>query len=257
MVITLAMAWSSQFPQFYHAFPSPTPPPPLALRQFFQEPSQRYFVHQSQRFRQPLELYQPLPQPLPQLLPQPQQLLNARRPKVQPPPLHVLPAPPATHRVTTTDIHHHVFYYYYYLPVGGETFGTTGRRGDDGGQVAPQPCGNQHHHPVTTSECPHPVYLPPPTTLPPPPPSQPPQSSPTTTSVSPPMQQAPCDDDTVIVDNVDYYPFSRSPIVVATTKSVRDGSENASRNSGSAQQKYRHGSQPNFILANYLLPPDK
>jgi len=128
----------------------------------------------------------------------------------------------------------------------------TGRRDGDDGRVTRQPCGD-HHRPITTAECP-PVYLPPP---PPPPSPTPPTSTQTpapTVSVPPPLQ-GPCNDDTVVVDNVEYYPFSRTPIVVAPANGARDGSENGSRDN--SEQKNRHNTQPNFILANYLLPPDK
>ncbi|CAH1725020.1 unnamed protein product [Aphis gossypii] len=234
-VITLATAWSSQFPQFYHTFPSPMRSP-MAFRPFFQEPlmPQRYFMQQPQ-FRQPLEVYQP-PTPPPTVMRQ--NLLPSR----------VLPTALEPHQRTATDIHHHVYYYYFYLPAKGET-PVTGRSGDDGGQVARQPCNDWH--PVTTTGCP-PVYLPPP------PSSTPPttQTPTPTTSVSPPSQ-GPCDDDTVVVDNVDYYPFGRTaPIVVATENVVRDRSENKNRDSVQ-EQNHMHKIQPNFILANYLLPPDK
>uniref|UniRef100_A0A2S2PL99 Uncharacterized protein n=1 Tax=Schizaphis graminum TaxID=13262 RepID=A0A2S2PL99_SCHGA len=240
MVITSTTAWSGQFPQFYHTFPLPTRSP-IAFRPFFQEPfpPQRYFVHQPQ-FRQPLQLYQP-PTPPPTVMRQ--NLL----------PSQVLPTPLASHQMTTTGVHHHVFYYYFYLPAKGET-PTTSRIGDDGRQLARQPCGDWN--PVTTTECP-PVYLPP-LPLPPPSPTPPTIQTPTptpTTSVSPPSQ-SPCDDDTVVVDNVDYYPFGRTtPIVVAPVNGVRNGSENRSRDGSEPNQT--HKIQPNFILANYLLPPDK
>eukprot|EP00102_Acyrthosiphon_pisum_P014399 XP_008184433.1 PREDICTED: extensin-like isoform X3 [Acyrthosiphon pisum] len=239
MVIALGTAWSGQFPQFYHSFPSRTPPP-IAFKPFYQEPllPQRYFLHQPQ-FRQPLELYQP-PPPSPTVI----------RPNLQP--SRVLPtAPLPSNQVTPTGVHHHVYYYYFYLPSKDETL--TGRRDDDYGRMTRQPCGD--HRPTTTAECP-PVYLP----HPPPPPSPTPPTSPTTqtptptVSVPPPLQ-GPCNDDTVVVDNVDYYPFSRTPIVVAQKYGARDGSENGSRNN--SEQKHRHNTQPNFILANYLLPPDK
>lgn len=234
MVITLATAWSSQFPQFYHTFPSPTRSP-IAFRPFFQEPllPQRYFMHQPQ-FRQPLEIYQP-PTPPPTVMRQ--NLLPSR----------VLPTSLAPHQGTATDVHHHVYYYYFYLPAKGET-PVTGRSGDDGGQVARQPCND--FHPVTTTGCP-PVYLPPP------PSSTPPTTqTPTPTTSVPPPSQDPCDDDTVVVDNVDYFPFGRTPIVVATENVVRDRPENKNRDS-LQEQNHMHKMQPNFILANYLLPPDK
>jgi len=249
MAITLATAWSDQFPQLYHAFPSPmaTPqiaPSPMAFRPFFHEPllPPRYFVHQPQ-FRQPLELYQP---------PTPPPTAAVMRPKLQL--SRVLPTPPAPRPVTTADVHHHVFYYYFYLPARDETAPTTGLR-NGGGQSARQPCGDLH--PITTSECPPAVYLPPPPS--PTPPTPPPTPTSTTTSLPPPPPQAPCDDDTVVVDNVNYYPFGRAPIVVQeAAKSVRDGSVNTSRDGSSEQLINRgHNSQPNFILANYLLPPDK
>lgn len=238
MVITLGTAWSGQFPQFYHSFPSRTPPP-IAFRPFYQEPflPQRYFVHQPQQFRQPLELYQP-----PTLPP------TMIRPNLQP--SRVLPTAslPST-QVTTTGVHHHVYYYYFYLPSKDKT-PMTGRRDDNDGRVTRQPCGD--YRPTTTAECP-PVYLPPPP--PPPSPTPPTTQTPTTTvSVAPPLQN-PCNDDTVVVDNVDYYPFSRTPIVVAPANSARDRSENGSREN--SEQNHRHNTQPNFILANYLLPPDK
>lgn len=249
MVITLATAWSGQFPQFYHTFPSRASAP-MEFRPFFQDPllSQRYFVNQPQ-FRQPLEMYQPLTPPP-----------TVMRPNLQPP--RVIPtAPLASNQVTPTDVHHHVYYYYFYLPLKGE-IPMTGRNGVDDGRVPRQPCGD--NRPTMTAECP-PVYLPPPPPPPPPSPSSPPPSptpsTPTTTqnptsivSVSPPSQ-GPCNDDTVVVDNVEYYPFGRTPIVVAPENSVRDGSENGSRDR--PEQKPMYNTQPNFILANYLLPPDK
>ncbi|XP_025195440.1 uncharacterized protein LOC112594704 isoform X2 [Melanaphis sacchari] len=233
MVITLATAWSGQFPQFYNTFSSPTRSS-IAFRPFFQEPmlSQRYFVHQPQ-FRQPLELYQPLTPPP-----------TVMRQNLLPP--RVLPTSLTPQEVTTTGVHHHVFHYYFYLPAKGET-STTGRRGDNGGQVARQPCGDWH--PIATTECP-PVYLPP---LPSPTP--PVIQTPTPTTPVPPPSQSPCNDDTVVVDNVEYYPLGRTPIVVTPVNGIRNGSENKNRDS--FEQNHVPRIQPNFILANYLLPPDK
>ncbi|XP_022160452.1 TGF-beta-activated kinase 1 and MAP3K7-binding protein 3-like isoform X2 [Myzus persicae] len=263
MVVTLATAWSGQFPQFYQTFPSRTAPP-IAFRPLFQEPfqPQRYFVHQPQ-FRQPLEQYQTqFRQPLEQYQTQFRQPLEQYQPPTPPPTVirpnmqssRVLPtAPSVSNQVTTaTGVHHHVYYYYFYLPLKGET-PMTGRRGEDDARVTRQPCDD--HHPITTAECP-PVYLPPP---PPPPSPTPPTSTttqtPTPTVSVPPQSQGPCNDDTVVVDSVDYYPFRRMPIVVAPANGVRDGSENVSRDS--SDQKHMLNTQPNFILANYLLPPDK
>ncbi|XP_015373034.1 PREDICTED: 36.4 kDa proline-rich protein-like isoform X2 [Diuraphis noxia] len=248
MVITLATAWSGQFPQFYHSVPSRASPP-MAFRQFFQEPllPQRYFVHQPQ-FRQPLEFYQPpTPPPTPPPIPPPTMMPPNQQTS------RVLPtAPLASNQVTPTGVHHHVYYYYFYLPLKGE-IPMTGRTGDDDGRVPRQPCGD--NRPITTAECP-PVYLPPPPPSPSPiPPTPPTTQTPTSTvSVSPPSH-SPCNDDAVVVDNVEYYPFGRTPIVVAPANSVRDGSENGSRDS--SEHKHVHNTQPNFILANYLLPPDK
>lgn len=217
MILALASAWSTQFPQFFHAFPPLQPP----FRPFFhQDPpsiQSRYFTHE-QQFRQPLQFYQPPP--------------ATRLPALQTPP----------RQATPTDVHHHHHhvFLYYYLPVDDETY----RAGRSGGKVAREPCND---HPVAVDGYP-PVYLPPPT-----------PPAPTTTPPSP--TQSPCNDDTVVVDNVNYYPFGRTPIVVSAVTDLRVVNksyglpdlrrDHAQRNSGPENKS------SNFVLANYLLPPDK
>lgn len=225
-VMALASAWSTQFPQFFHAFapsPAPTASPLMTFRSFFQQdpllqPQSRYYVPQPQ-FRQPSQqFYQPIP----------------------------------VSRVPTPDVHHHhhhhVFYYYYF-PADGEQqrIGRSGNSG--GGQVVRQPCDD---HPIAADGYP-PVYLPPQLPSPPTPITTQPPSTPI---------QSPCNDDTVVVDNVNYSPFGRAPIVVAATgttggRVVKDynGSNDSRRDH--VQQGHRPENKSNFILANYLLPPDK
>lgn len=238
----MASAWSMQFPQFYHTlFPTPTPTPtPLPLRPLFQDPllQPRYYVHAPIQFRQPLQLYQPPP--------------AARLPTV--PSTNVLTSSPP---VTDVHHHHHVFHYYYNIPTGGGTQ-RTGRNGDRRGHVVRQLCDD---HPATVDGYPSPVYIPVPSPSPPPP-------TPTTTPPSPlapPLcdhdndENSDDDDDTVVVDNVDYFPFDRRLKAAATV--TGDRSEKANHRSNSSRQNTQKSqgqkNKSNFILANYLLPPDK
>lgn len=246
-VMAMASAWSMQFPQFYHTlFPQSTPTPtPLPLRPLFQDPllQPRYYVHAPVQFRQPLQLYQPSP--------------TARLPTV--PSTTVLTPSP----VTDVHHHHHVFHYYYNVPIEGGTQ-RTGRNGDRRDlHVARQLCDD--HHPVTVAGYPSPVYIPVPS--PPPPPS-------TSTTMTPPTLAPPLcdhdnddndddDDDTVVVDNVDYFPFDRRPMVMANMATGDRGNKGNQRSKNSPQnmqhtQKSRgQKNMSSFILANYLLPPDK
>jgi len=116
--------------------------------------------------------------------------------------------------------------------------------------------------PVTVAGCPQrpaptappqPGYLPPPSPSPSPP-----------TPVAPPAARPPCDDDSVVVDNVDYFPFRGSPATVAAASSagatsVKDGAMtgNPRRDDPVRQNVGGRESKSNFVLANYLLPPDK
>lgn len=203
---------------------------PPQFRTLFHDPAlqqPRYHAHhpapplfqtgpyQPQSFRHPMQSYQPPPPAVVRL-----------------PAMHdfVVARPADVHH------HHHVYHYYYVSVDGGSRTTAVGR----------QPCDL-----VTAAGCPpgQPAQHPPPSLPPPPPPPQdylPPMSPspPTPTTVAPPpVAQAPCNDDTVVVDNVNYFPFGRSPIVVKSPATATDGNS-------------RPANKSNFILANYLLPPD-
>lgn len=260
MITTLTSAWSAQFPGIFNAF---SPPPQLPFRSFFQDAvlSPRYYVHPNhhqQPFRQSLSLYQ------------------------QPPftsvlPTFHLPTPPAHSVVQTTNVHHHHVFYYFYVPTSDGESQRTFRRGVPSGagvqQRTRQHCDHQSDGPVYPSSPPAdgpvfpsppmadspaypsppptngPVYLPPPpattTTLPPTPPTPPPPS------------QVPCDD-TIVVENVDYYPFSRTSMGAVKNSSEKTPSTvAATKRNAQPQQIHRSNDKSNFVLANYLLPPDK
>ncbi|XP_025404841.1 leucine-rich repeat extensin-like protein 3 [Sipha flava] len=277
VVIAFASAWSTQFPQnMFHAFPSPPPPPPPPpppAQPPFRSPflqdtipllPRGYYHVQHPPFTQPLQPYRPAPPPPPPSYPQSAVRLIA----LQPP--RPLAFPPAQHQVHTADsVHHvHVFYYYYVPADLAQDTSRIGRK--DGGNDRGTPCVDQP--PPTTTACP-PSYIPPPPPQSPsplPPPSPPPASiaAPTTPPPPPPPPlppqsppsaptEAPCDD-TVVVDNVEYYPYSgrSAPIVVAArynSGAARDTNGNGPRdNPGSRGPEHRSS----FILANYLLPPD-
>lgn len=221
-IMAFTSAWSTQFRQFFHSLPPPPPPSPSP---FYQNAQQhlllpRYRVDQPQ-FRQPLlQWYQPLPTTPTTLS------------------LRFLPSQDI---LSTADLHqhhyhhHHHMIYYYYLesdrvrgtPVVGKTI-----------KLVPQepPC-DGHQHPVDIPEFP-PEYLP-----------QLPQIPPTTMSPIL-MTDPPCDDnDTVVVDNIDYYPFGKKPIVVRSETAVQNHTQQQTQNPPQ--------NVSNFILSNYLLPPDK
>ncbi|VVC34234.1 Hypothetical protein CINCED_3A012358 [Cinara cedri] len=146
-------------------------------------------------------------------------------------PLRVLPPQDADHHQHHHHHHHHVIYYFSVEPdrVAGRNIRLDSRR----------PSCDGHHQPVEVPGFP-PEYLPPS----PPQVPQIPQIPPPTTT------QPPCDDDdTVIVDNVDYYPFGKKPIVVASESVVLNRTQLPN------QSPPRNVS--NFILSNYLLPPNK
>jgi len=219
--LALASAWSTQFPQFFHTFPPPAAP----FRSFIGQDSplmhSRYYTHE-QQFRQPLQLYQPIP--------------VTRLPAIQ---------PPLSRQITPTDIHHHHHhhhvFFYYYVPIDDEANGS----GGSGGKKAPEPCDDVNS--VAIDGYP-PAHLPPPT----------PPTAPTT---PPSPTQSPCNDDTVVVDNVNYYPFGRSPIVVSAVTNERAVNKNYGMEDSRRDNVQRSPASDNksstFVLANYLLPPDK
>lgn len=252
----------------FHAFPSPPsppppPPPPLQLpfRSFFQDtapliPRGYYHLQHSPPFPQPLQPYRPhVPPSSPPSPPLPQPAV--RLIALQPPRPSILPQ--ASHQVHTTadSVHHVHVFYYYYMPadLAGETF-RTGRRDGGGNDRGPRkPCDDPP--PAPTTVCP-PSYLPPPSPSPPPPPIATPPPPPPQPQLPP--TEAPCDD-TVVVDSAEYYPFGRisAPIVVAPVGATRDAKGNGSPDGRGAERRPsdrmpEHKS--NFILANYLLPPD-
>lgn len=249
----------------FHAFPSPPPPQPQPpFRSFFQDPipllPRGYYHVQHPPFPHPLQSYRPAPSPPPPP-PQPAVRLIA----IQPPRTSALP--PAQHQVHSTDsVHHvHVFYYYYVPADLAQETSRTGRRDDGNDQGPRKPCTD--HPESTTTACP-PSYIPPPpppspSPLPPPPPPAP-IATPTTPPPPPSSPTEPPCDDTVVVDAAEYYPYSgrAAPIVVAAeyqTGAARDVNGYGPRDIGRTDRQpndRRPEHRSNFILANYLLPPD-
>lgn len=242
--MALTSAWSTQFPQIFRTFPQPPPLP--QFRPFFQDPATqpRFYMHHQPQFRHPLHNVMTSYQPSPPAPP------TAGLPSLR----ELLPLPVASVADVHHHHHHHHVFHYYYLPADVVA---TGR--NELGRNAREPCDL-----VTVAGCPQrpvPTTSPQPGYLPPPSPS-PPTLTPAATTVAPPPTQPPCNDDSVVVDNVDYFPFGRSPIVVTSsvgTTSVK-GHGTAGNPHPDSRVQENVGSQKskaNFVLANYLLPPDK